>query len=89
MTPSELKRNVEVANPASRFFSRGAMKSFGDTMRNFGVRSANINVISQGHGVIVAECWELYRKNPVKNGLQKSSFFDKMTFKLVYSFTGE
>jgi hypothetical protein len=85
MTPSKLKYNIEVANPSSMFFSRGAMKAFGDTMRNYGVRTTNIKTLSRGHGVVITECWELYRKKPVNHGLQKSSYFDKQTFKQVFN----
>ena len=84
MTPSELKYNVNEFNPDSHYFNRKSMKFFGDTMANYGVKSTNVKVISTGHGVIVAECWELYRKRPVKNGLQLSVYFDKITFKRVF-----
>lgn len=71
MTPSELKSNVEQANPNSRFFSRENMKFSGDTMKNYGVRDAG-------------DCWELYRKKPAKGALQNSALFDKKTFKRVF-----
>ena len=67
MRPSELKWNVEHGDFGKRFFARETMKFFGDTMANYGVRDAG-------------DCWELYRKNPVRNGLQNSHFFNKLTF---------
>lgn len=70
MTPSELKYNIKQHNEESHFFDRGTMRFFGDTMKNFGVRSAGDN-------------WELYRKRAVKSG-QGSFFFDKKTFKRVF-----
>lgn len=69
MTPSELKYQVEEANPY--FFSRKTMTFFGDTMRNYGVRDAG-------------DAWELYRRRAVKHGLKTSAFFDKKTFKQVW-----
>lgn len=89
MTPSKLKSEVEKNNPKSLFFSRNNMKFAGDTMSNFGVRSAEIKTNwdingkwSDTDGIIV-ECWELYRKRPVKNGLQSSHYFSKADFSKV------
>ena len=70
MTPSELKYQVECAGTCEYFFTRRTMKFFGDTMKNYGCRSAG-------------GCWELYRKRPVKHGLIASKFFDKKTFESV------
>ncbi len=78
MTPSVLKQHVEAAG-MERFFARGSMKFFGDTMRNYGVRSA---VIQSLEGQI--DVWELYRKQPVKHGNQGSTYFCKQTFRKVY-----
>ena len=72
MTPSELKFHVEQTRSDSYYFSKDTLNFFGDTMKNYGVRSAG-------------KYWELYRKRPVKNGLQASAYFDKKTFKQVYS----
>ncbi len=69
MTPSELKHKTIFTNPY--FFTRKTMKFFGDTMGNYGVRSAGDN-------------WELYRKRPVKHGLKSSTYFDKVTFERVF-----
>ncbi len=80
MTPSELKYKILEVNPDSHFFDRKAMKFFGDTMRNYGVRSANVKIFD---GTIV-ECWELYRKKPVNNGLTTSHYISKITFKRVF-----
>lgn len=71
MTTSELKYHVEQAGHESYFFTRKTMKFFGDTMRNYGVRDAG-------------DCWELYRKHPVKHGLKNSAYFDKVTFNRVF-----
>lgn len=80
MTPSQLKSAVQETRTDSHFFDRDSMKFFGDRMGNYGVRSAIIKVYN---GQMV-DCWELYRKKPVKNGLQKSAYFDKTTFKQLY-----
>lgn len=75
MTPSELKANILAHNPDSHYFDRKTMKFFGDTMRNYGVRKAEIG------GVPV---WELYRKRPVKHGLKSSAFFRATDFEEVF-----
>ena len=72
MTPSELRANILAVRPNSQFFDDKTMRFFGDTMKNYGVRSYDENT------------WELYRKKPVKYGLQDSAYFDKRTLILVY-----
>ena len=67
MTPSELKAEYYKHNPDGHYFDRKTMKFFGDTMKNYGVKS---------HG----EYWELYRKRPVKYGLKLTHYFHKATF---------
>ena len=89
MTPSQLKAAVEAAGHAPFFFSRDAMRFFGDTMSNYGVRSAtvvsNYDLDSKYvEGGIEREVWELYRKRAVKHGLKSSAYFDKETFKKVF-----
>lgn len=78
MTPSELKYNVE--NTGSYFFTRNSMKAFGDTMKNYGVRS----VIISSHTQKNIDCWELYRKRPVRGGVTQSAYFSKKTFERVH-----
>jgi hypothetical protein len=68
MTPAELKYQYQQANPDGHFFDRKTMAFFGDTMANFGVRDDG-------------DCWELYRRRPVKHGLRSSHWFDKQTFR--------
>ena len=75
MTPSELKANILKHNPDSHYFDRKTMKFFGDTMKNYGVRRAEIE------GVTV---WELYRKRPVKYGRKSSAFFRTTDFQQVF-----
>jgi hypothetical protein len=67
MNPSELKYNHELHNPNSYFFTRDTMRFFGDTMKNYGVKDKG-------------SYFELYRKQPVKHGLNSSHYFDKTTF---------
>lgn len=88
MTPSELKYLHEKAEPNCFFFSRSSMKYFGDTMKNYGVRSAHLIVgyndndnYLDGEKQII-EVWELYRKKPVKHGLTTKVYFCKQTFKI-------
>lgn len=80
-TASQLKALVEGSNPSSKFFTHTNMKFAGDTMANYGVRGATITNL-QGEQVGV---WELYRRKPVKYGLQKSAYFDKLTFSQVFN----
>lgn len=81
MTPSQLKYEVEKAGHARYYFTRKTMKIFGDTMKNYGVRTANVieNITEKK-----VECWELFRKRPVKMGLKSSAYFDKETFSQVF-----
>ena len=74
MTPSELKQLTEQTSPY--FFTRETMKFFGDTMKNYGVRSCQMDTATRKD----VSTWELYRKRPVKHGLQNSAYFDKKTF---------
>jgi hypothetical protein len=67
MTAGELRRRHLLAVPGSHFFDRRTMQLFGDTMRNFGVRSCEGRI-------------ELYRKHPVLYGLQASHYFDAQTY---------
>jgi hypothetical protein len=69
MTSSELKELHEYHNPESFYFDRKTMRFFGDTMKNYGVRRISANTV------------ELYRKKPVKHGLQNSAFFNTVTYK--------
>jgi hypothetical protein len=77
MTPSELKRNVE-RGADGHFFTRNNMKFAGDTMRNYGVRAKPVTIETYSYGEV--QCWELYRKKPVKHGLADSAYFDIKTF---------
>ena len=79
MTKTELKEKVEATG--SVFFTRDSMKFFGDTMKNYGVRS----VVVDTHTQTGIEAWELYRIRPVKMGNQKSAYFRKDNFERVYA----
>lgn len=81
-TASDLRDFYEEYHPRSDFFHCKTMKFFGDTMRNYGVRKASI------HDILGCEVsvWELYRKNPVKHGLQGSTYFDTENFTIVYNY---
>ena len=87
MTPSELKRHVE--QTGSYFFTRDSMKFFGDTMGNYSVRPVVVRTHygDDGNGFDPAghevEAWELYRKRPVRHGLDGSHVFNKKTFNTV------
>lgn len=91
MTPSELKANVTANNEESHYFTRATMKYFGDTMANYGVRSAVVTSNYDANGDYVSgagvevEVWELYRKRPVKHGLKDSTYFAKDDFRRVYT----
>lgn len=85
MTASELKANVEQTESDSFFFTRDTMKFFGDTMRNYGVCSNVVSTHTQSNIAV----WELYRKKPVKHGLQESAYFNKTTFDRVFAKKGK
>lgn len=74
MNASELKYQHELHHPDSHMFDRETMKFFGDTICNFGCRVVTIDG---------RELYELYRKRPVKHGLQGSFYFDVDTFERV------
>lgn len=91
MTPSELKYLVEQAGYESHFFTRRTMQFFGDTMKNYGVRKGptiygypyDVNGYCTDD-LRTVETWELYRKRPVKHGLNKSAYFDAAIFRRVF-----
>lgn len=94
MTPSELKYNVQTNNTESHYFERSSMKFFGDTMANYGVRSAEVvtNYDANGdwvgdEGGVTVQVWDLYRKRAVKHGLKDSVYFAKDDFRRVYPST--
>ena len=78
MTPADLKYNVE--QTGSNFFERSSMRFFGDTMSNYGVRSKPVTVETWGEPVL---CWVLYRKKPVKHGLNTSAYFSVVDYSRV------
>lgn len=89
MTANELKYRIEQAGHDSHFFTRDTMKFFGDTMRNFGVRATVVlaNFDERGEfvpGGVPVHAWELYRKQPVKNGNKSSAYFDRETFRRIH-----
>lgn len=67
MTPSQLKAEYQRHNPDGHFFDRKTMSFFGDSMKNYGVYDAGSH-------------WALYRKRPVKHGINTTHYFDKITF---------
>lgn len=81
MTPSGLKYLIEQSGNERYFFTRNTMRFFGDTMRNYGVRSAVVETLDSKS----VDVWELYRRRPVKHGLQSSAYFDKVTLNQVFT----
>jgi hypothetical protein len=81
MTSSQLKQAVESAGHESHFFDRKTLKFFGDTMRNYGV-SGPVEVTTPSGDTVKA--WELFRRRPVKHGLNASAYFDVDTFRQVH-----
>lgn len=77
MTASELKALVEANGNEPHFFTRGTMKFFGDTMRNYAVSGPVEIKTYTGETVAV---WELRRIQPVKHGLMASAYFDCETY---------
>ena len=84
MNASQLKARILAANTASHFFDFATMRHFGDTMRNYGVRVATIRAYTKDFtGPEPRKVYELYRRQPVKHGLQTSHFWDMDTFEEV------
>ncbi len=79
MTASTLRSHVESSGKAPYFFDAKTMRGFGDTMKNYGV--CDTGIIESWTGFY--DCWELYRRKPVKCGNQASAYFDKITFRKV------
>jgi len=77
MSASELRMHVNNGTD-SHFFDRSSMRFFGDRMSNYGVCSQPVRVVTGSGGIY--ECWELYRRHPVKHGLQNSAYFDTVTY---------
>lgn len=77
-TKSDLKK--ELTAQGSYFFTRSTMRFFGDTMQNYSLSST---VVTNRNRKIV-DVWKLSRKKPVKCGLQKPTYFDKVTLNRVY-----
>lgn len=90
MTPSELKYQIENTGKENHFFDRKTMKFWGDTMKNYGVRSCIVLAQFNEQGEYneqgyETEAWELYRKHPVKHGMNKSAYFRKSDYSRIYS----
>lgn len=88
-TASDLRAFVESRGTDSHFFDRKTMRFFGDTMKNYGVCKTTIRVNYDANGEYVQggeeiEAWELYRKRPVKHGLQTSVYFRADNFSQTY-----
>lgn len=71
-TPYELKYNPEFMRKHPHFFDRETMKFFGDTMKNFGLTQLK-------KGKILC----LYRRRPVKHGINGAFYFDSRDFSMV------
>lgn len=86
MTPSELKYNVLKNNPESHFFDSDAMRFYGDTMRNYGVKLVLVELddaFNEDGTRTRAKAYELYRKRPVKDGVRRSIFFSPDDFRII------
>lgn len=79
-TASDLKYAVEQAGHEQYFFTRSTMKFFGDTMKNYGVRKTWVKTYDSDK----VEVYELYRRKPVKHGLNNSAYFHRETFNRVF-----
>lgn len=77
MNATELKYLVELHGKEPYFFTRKTMRCFGDTMKNYGVTKTTINTNYNNN----LKVYELYRRKPVKHGLQTSAYFNAKTFK--------
>ena len=83
-TVADLKHAVE--NTGSPFFDGPSMKFAGDSMSNYYVPVKNGAAAVYSVDTYTrkdVQCYELQRKRPVKNGLQKPAYFDIETFARV------
>lgn len=80
ISPATLAALMEDRGTESHFFTRSAMRFFGDSMGNYGVRAGIVNTYTGE----TRDVWELYRRRPVKHGLQSSAYFDRSTFERVH-----
>lgn len=79
-TSSELKASIESTGKNLHYFDRKTMRCFGDTMRNYGVRGPVTVRAYYGN----VECWELYRRKPVKYGNKQSAYWACGDFRRVF-----
>jgi hypothetical protein len=79
-TAADLKHAVQESNREPHFFARDTMKFFGDTMRNYGVRGP----VEVTTATRTLQAFELYRRRPVRHGLQESAYFDAASFARVF-----
>lgn len=80
-TASDLKHAVEQSGNEPHFFTREAMRFFGDCMSNYGIRQPVSVETNVGETV---PAYELVRRHPVKHGLDSSAWFHAETFKRVF-----
>ena len=80
MTASELKYQYN-NHVGGHFFDRSSMKFFGDTMGNYYVPAATVEIETWSGETHT--CYELQRRKPVKGGLTESAYFDIATFDRV------
>lgn len=84
LTPNDLADLAKGAG--SKYFNDDTLSFFGDTMQNYGVSQRTVYVHTwsgDSH-----ECYELYRKKPVKHGLHAPAYFDVHTFRRVTARNG-
>lgn len=80
-TASDLKWHMEQSGNEPHFFTRATMRFFGDRMSNYGVRRCYVRTYSDPEPV---PCFELYRRRPVKHGLDTSAFFRVSDFSRTF-----
>lgn len=80
MTPSQLKAHVEQTRYSSKFFCSKNMRFAGDRMSNYGVIETTIDTWTEEQVPV----YKLYRRKPVKHGLQSSAYFRKDTFEQAF-----
>jgi len=81
MDTKKLRAAVEAAGHDPHFFTPSAMRFFGDSMSNYGVRASPVTVHGFRGPVL---CWALYRRKPVKNGVKADTYFCCDTFRRVF-----
>lgn len=82
----QLRDMILAVRPHSKFFDPKNMQFAGDTMANYGVRAATITVRKPYSAEVESvDVWELWRRRPVRHGMQSSAYFRRGDLRQVWA----